>query len=114
MTDRYEVDFEPHGRAGWMIYRAESELKFPWEVGGDKGLIVEIPSQDEWKDFCIKSNAEWALNERDKIITRLAKDEARKPFWWGGEYEIEEKWIYIFPGRSWLTQLLDRLFHSHA
>lgn len=97
MKDSFKIKSESHGIGGWIIYLGRSELRFPRELSGIKGSIITFPSREEWKEFCMKSNAEWAIDRRDQIIEQVARGAAKKLYWFG-KYEIRGNWINVYPG----------------
>ena len=103
------MSFENHGRAGWVYYKEQFEIRFPWEISGVTGIIITIPSPQEWAEFCRKNNAAWALERRDEIIDTLARETARKRYW-NGKFEIGDYWINVFPGPSIFVRMLERIF----
>ena len=65
MDDRstYEV-VVAGGRGGNIVYcETRGELKFWWEYVHD-GVLVQVPSEAEWDQFCATQRASWAAGHR--------------------------------------------------
>lgn len=61
------------GRGSDVVYReARGELRFWWEYVHD-GVLVQVPGEHEWDQFCAAQGAPWAAGQRGQVLARVLK-----------------------------------------
>src|SRR2546423_15277003 len=104
---KYQVKIEQIGRAGWAYYiEQEKQLPFSWENFGTPGDGIIIPSPTEWNKYCEKRGADWAKERREEILQRVAQSFLKRRYG-NGSFEITDRWVYIRPGPTLLSRLLE-------
>lgn len=103
----YEVEIKRDGRTGWVIYAEHNKkLSFDWEFHGAGGVTIFVPSSEEWNAYCEKQNADWAKEQRQKILERAGKG-FLQAYYGDGNFVVEENWIAIYPSPSIVLRLLN-------
>jgi hypothetical protein len=72
--EQFHVKQRPVGPAGWIDYfEDDRSLAIPSEPISD-GFAIRMPSDDDWKAFCEREAAEWAIDRREIIIERIIEE----------------------------------------
>lgn len=105
----YQVKIKPEGRAGWAFYSENGViLPIPWELSSI-GASIRLRSEDEWNSYCDKHEAQWAKNNRDVIMQRVA-EEVKKYWRFRGEIEVDGSWIHLYRGPGCLARIQSWFF----
>jgi hypothetical protein len=81
----YEIEILQHGRYGEILYSENGKkAKLHWEFGGTVLVVIDIPSESNWK-----IEQEFSITRRKEIAERIAKEVIRqkapgKSFVWRG------------------------------
>ncbi len=92
----YELEITGGGRAGEVSYKEKEQagaLGFWWEFSMD-GVIISIPSDAKWNDYCERENVEWAKNRKPEIVERIAA-ETRRQKASAAVIDIEDEWVNL-------------------
>lgn len=91
----YEVEITSEGRSGNVLYKEqEGCLNFWWEFSAD-GAFINIPSNENWDNFCERSNASWGKDRKLEIVQRVASETKRQKAP-SAEIEIQDEWINLY------------------